>query len=307
MKIKPYKLEHGITQSLLTAFLNCKLRCKLILEGWQTPTPKESLFFGSLFHKLLEEHYTLESEYIVDLGDFLKTENKLYSSITSEIKEKSFAMAEALYEPYTDFWGMKDGQKDWIELEPVFEVLATIPRFSDRKKIPLRGRIDGVFRLKGKLWLLETKTKSQIDEYGLQTQLALDFQNLFYIMVAEELFGEGIAGVLYNVIRKPQLRQKKGEPLEKFAQRMKDDVESRPEHYFKRYEVKYTLRNIKEFRQELQPLLTDYCFWVENGFIPTQKNRTACVGRWNCEFLSACAQGSMAGYIQNRKLFTELE
>ncbi len=309
MKRKKYKIEDGVTQSLLTAFEACSLRCQWILEGWMSPNPKESLFFGSLFHKLLEDHYTLcGPDEILDLEEFLKKEDKLHSGIKTEVKEKCFAMAEALYEPYDEFWGEKDAGKEWVELEPVFGIRA-LPDLdiSEEGGILLRGRMDGVFRLKGKLWLLETKTKAQIDEFGMMDALAVDFQNIFYIAAAEEKFREKIAGVLYNVVRKPSLRQKNGEALVKFAQRMKEDVEARPEHYFKRYEVRYTRRAIEEFKQELQILLLEYADWVKDNFNSTRRNRTGCVGRWNCEFLPACAQGDMTGYVQTRKLFAELD
>lgn len=306
--MKKYNLDDGVTQSILTAWDACPVRAKMMLEGWMSPAPNEALFFGSMFHTLLEDHYTIcGPDEVIDLEQFFKSYKKKSSGIKGEILEKSFAMAEALYEPYCDFWDEDDNNKEWEALEPVFDI--SIPGYGTKAEdgsLRLRGRIDGIFKVKNKLWLLETKTKSQIQEASLMEQLNLDFQNLFYIHAAEKIFKKPISGVLYNVIRKPQLRQRAQEELWDFANRMKQDVESRPEFYFIRYEVSYPRRAIEEFNDELTSMLLDFIEWI-NYWTVTRKRRVSCTGKWNCEFLTACAQNSMAGYIQKRKLFSELD
>ncbi len=304
MPVKQYNLNDGVTQSILTAWDTCPVLAKNILEGWMSPTPNEALFFGSLFHNLLEDHYTkCKPDEIINLDNFLKEQQKKAKGIKGEIIEKSFAMAEALYEPYVQFWDKADSTKNWQALEPVFDVEGPLT------DLRLRGRIDGVFKTKtGDLWLLETKTKSRVDEAGLMEQLNLDFQNLFYINAAEIIFKQPIKGVLYNVIRKPQLRQKNGEDLSSFARRMEEDVVKRPEFYFIRYEISYTRRAVKEFKEELTCMLEEFIYWLSAlPRNPARKRRVSCTARWNCEFLSACSQNSMAGYIQKRKLFSELD
>ena len=102
------------------------------------------------------------------------------------------------------------------------------------------------------------------------------------------------------------LRQKQGESLKDFAGRMKEDVVQRPSWYFDhRYEILYSRTRIEEFAKELLAKLADFHSWVENK-IPTYRNEAACIKRWTCEFLPACAQRSMAGYIQDREIFSEL-
>lgn len=301
---KRYSLKDGVTQSLLTAWDSCPVLAKNILQGWMSPTPSEALFFGSLFHNLLEDHYNSEKMKI-DLGKFFDRQRKNAAGISSKITEKSYAMAEALYPSYCTYWNNDDIEKVWYELEPVFDI--HFPYAKELGGHRIRGRIDGVFELNDALWLLETKTKSRVDEGGLMEQLNLDFQILFYITAAEKIFEREIKGVLYNVVRKPQLKQKKNEQINEFAERMKDDVFSRPDFYFMRYEAAFTRRAIKEFKAELHSMLIDYAKWVKSDFANSRKRRVSCTSKWNCEFLSACAQNGFAGYIRKRKLFQELD
>lgn len=306
-----YNLERdGVTQSLLQNWLACRYRTDLILKGWQLPLTKDALWFGDLFHLLLEIHYTFlatEKSFTQSLlKGFFQTFEKNNQNIKQESIEKFFAMAEALYFPYVDHWEKDDKKKQWISLEPEFEV--------DFQGFKLRGKIDGIFKIKDKLWLLETKTKSQVDEKNMLEMLAIDFQNLFYIVAAELLYPkEKIVGVLYNIIRKPQLKftgsfRGKKESLQDFSLRMQEDIKKRPEHYFKRYEVKYTKQQLIIFKEELSSLLNEFQIWnnLPLTYYKRSRNRTSCIGRWNCEFLQACAQGNLAGYVQTRKLFPEL-
>ena len=68
-----------------------------------------------------------------------------------EIKEMAFAMAESVMPHYFNYWQEKDSEMDWVEVEQTFN----IPYSVQSNIVPLRGRIDGVVRINGKLWLFE--------------------------------------------------------------------------------------------------------------------------------------------------------
>lgn len=60
------------------------------------------------------------------------------------------------------------------------------------------GVIDAVVRVDGQLWLLEHKTCSQ---HWSDERLAMANQHVLYELVAEELYGEPVAGTMYNFLR----------------------------------------------------------------------------------------------------------
>ena len=293
-------LKHGISQSMLQAWLSCKKKVHLSLEGWQHELPKESLIFGSLYHDILEHHYNSiiqNKKPLENIDEFLsewKTEILKKETIDAQRLEFFQAMAKQLFSEYIKFW-KEDLKRNWIGLETKFDV-----KFND---IRLRGMRDGVFRNKKKeLWLLETKTKSQFSEDELTKALDFDFQNLYYITATEAETGEEVQGVLYNIIRKPQSKAreipvrdndgfkivldkkskeriylKTGKPRQQggdnfflktrpetpkeFGERISKDIEDRPEFYFVRYQITYSKRQKQLFKEELTKMLGDFEEW----------------------------------------------
>ncbi len=302
----PYEITDGITQSILNTFMTCRQQAKFYLDGWRTYDTSDAMRFGSLFHWLLQELYdavrTGEEVALGRVTDLLEKyetdQQQISSSITAIQKlELDLAMAEALILPYMDHYPEDFTQKRWEGVESEFA--------NDWNGFLLRGKMDGIYQVKKSYWLLETKTKSRIEEGTLSDALAFDFQNLFYLLNAEIMLGKPIKGVLYNIVRRPSLRQKQLETMGEFCARIKQDVLDKPEHYFKRFEIVYDKDTRKQFAQELKWKLRDFKAW-SRGEIPTYKNETACTAKWTCRYLSACASGRMAGYHQNGKLFEEL-
>jgi hypothetical protein len=300
----PYELPDGVTQSLLSSFLSCRKRCELILQGWQ-PLEKSKLFsYGELFHAVLEYYYK-ELRGKRQIGeDFLpRAIGTWYQKVTEpgaqfdieHIEETCYTVA-ALWPEYQQRWQKQDLEWAWLDCERIFDV-----QFSGLR---LRGKIDGLVRIGKSLWILETKTKSEISEDVLGMTLPFDFQNLFYITA---LKAEGVEciGAIYNIIRNPRLRRGKTETKDQFLERVIQDVRERPEHYFHRFEVPYDKETIKEFGKELAFKLAEFRDWV-NDILPTYKNQGSCVGRGYCPFLEACSSGKMYAYEQTRVLFEEL-
>jgi len=299
--------KDGITNSLLQTWLRCRMAAKFSLEGIRQDAFRDKLELGSLFHELLDKWYNLPKASQVP-----SKASELFDTTISAEKKKVFkrsgdlqkfegllASAYGMFINYVYYYHKQDKQKDWIELEGVFDV--------NWRGFKLRGKVDGLYRDKGgKLWLFETKTKSRISEDTMNSSLCFDPQNLFYITAKEEQLGEKISGVLYNIVRSPSLRLKKDETQEDFYSRIKEDIASRNDHYFMRYEVKYTEKQKKIFRDELINKLSDFSAW-NTGDLNTYKSECSCSRGWNCGYLELCATGSMAGYRNDGILFEELE
>ena len=303
-KVEPYKITDGVTQSLMSTFTSCRQRCRYVLDGWEFPRSKSALIFGSYFHWLIEHHLTAvqagkKLPSYQQLEEEWSKKNTPNDSDNPEMREQHMGMAFALWDNYCKTWKHSDQkQKEWVGQEENFD--------ENFEGFRIRGRRDGLFRRKGKLWLFETKTASRIDESTLEEKLGFDFQNLFYLIATEIETGEKLAGIEYNIIRKPQIRIKKTETTNEFNIRMQEDVASRPEFYFYRASVTITEKRKRIFKKELRDKLITFSRWL-SGEYPTYRNETACTGMWNCEFLSACSKLSLRGFMQTRKLFRELE
>jgi len=293
-----YSLADGVTQSLLSNFIQCRQQAEFFVTGWESALPKDSLAFGSLFHWLLESYYNsiIKGNPVMDFEVHYKEWFKTIGVLMSDQSKVELMAAKAagLFKGYVSKW-KEDLKRDWVSVESQFDV-----KFNGFR---LRGMRDGVFMVKGKPWLLETKTMAQIREDTLTDALSFDFQNLFYITASELTIKKPIVGVLYNIARTPSL--KPGDNLGDFASRIEADVLARPETYFIRYEITYSEAVKKRFATELVMKLKDFEHWMK-GESWTYRNEKACIGKWSCEFLSACASGNMSGYSHTREVFREL-
>jgi len=196
---------------------------------------------------------------------------------------------------------------EWLKLEQQFNVPFLLP---DGRTIRLRGKFDGSFRChRQKLWLFETKTKSRIDEEGLQDCLPLDIQVMLYLLAQQIIYGEQPEGVLYNVIRRPGQRRRVKEPLVEFFRRVADDVNDpkRTDHYFLRWEMAITRHEIEDWvGRTLVPMLTEVCDWFE-GKAPHYMNEEALITKYGRSPLyDAVLKGDFSRCFRRVVAFNEL-
>lgn len=302
--IPPYLITDGVTQSLLGDYIDCRQRAKNKINGWESGAPRDPLVFGSFFHWLTEVNYDLIRQDNGAVYDFKALAEKWMvdrgSKLNNQQKAEEFiAMAEALYNPYWEFW-KEDFKRDWVGVESKFDV-----NFHGYR---LRGMRDGLYRQKKKPWLLETKTASGIDEKTLDELLAFDWQCLYYLTGSQIELDESISGVLYNIVKKPGFKfyTKKNPTLPDWVKAVDESITAEPEKYFARFELTFSQKRRKNFERDLLIKLDEFNDWLD-GKIPTYKNEKACKKRWNCEYMKACANDSFAGYYQTAKLFSELD
>ena len=292
----PYQISDGVTQSLLSAWVSCRQYAFYMIRGWESGAPKRALQQGSMMHEALENWHGRG----IDRLPTRKWRTKaLKKGANADDIEDDIGIVASLLPGYIKRYTKKDRKKKFVEVEGLFDV--------EFESYRLRGRIDGVYELGGKLWILETKTTSKIEEAALKLYLNFDFQSLFYVTALQEMLGRPIAGVLYNLIRKPQIKQGK---LSKKAywDRVETDTETRPDFYYKRFETRFTRARIKAFQEELHMKLDLFANWIAAGDGRLMfKNEMACRAKWNCRYLQACGDGNMNGYKKTGKLFSELE
>ena len=122
------------------------------------------------------------------------------------------------------------------------------------------GKIDGLGVLNdGRLALVEHKTTSESVDSGSDywLRLRLNQQVMQYLCAAREL-GHDVQTIIYDVCRKPSIRQKQTETAEEFGARLAADTLARPEFYFARREVPVLDCDLEDFqiqRYELSKLI----------------------------------------------------
>lgn len=291
-----YSPKDGITQSLISNWLSCRMKARLYIDGWRQDSPRrDALDFGNLFHAKLEHYYSGSK---VDTVKAWRDKCKSEGPVNVEDMEVIECQFETLWPFYQKAHAKADAKLTWNgRLEELFDVSWNGHR--------LRGKIDGLPTVGRKLWTFETKTKAQIDEDSMMLALEMDLQNMYYITALQTKKQRPI-GVIYNVIRRPGLKYDIN-ALPAYQKKLTEAVQKEPDHYFKRYEVTYTDKQLVTFQKELLHALNEYTLWSA-GKIPTYKNTTACVGRGQCQYLKLCASAMEAsvGYNQDGELFKEL-
>lgn len=280
----------GVTQSSLESFMACREQFALgYLEGWASKSFSVPLEFGSIIHFCLEKlatGVTLNGNYLSRYPihivkevtkSYYDSRKKTLNHTDTNALEVTLANAEAIFPLYVAYWAEYDAKITYLQREKVFRVPHRFDRIEPAKQddkngfcysseIVLTGMRDGDYRNSvGELALFETKTKSSIDDVAIQDGLRADLQTCLYLLSLQKEYKEDPKEILYNIIRRPQLRQKKNEHIEAFKERVSADVKERPEWYFRRFEVTVVPGDLELFvKTTLDPVLRQLLQWWES-------------------------------------------
>lgn len=313
----------GITFSLLNQWKECRERSRLAtLEGWTERTSSLPLIFGTVLHEALATIYgqvqtgiryepPTQEEIRNELAHIERQwqdDNPLADAGAIQDLDLTLAICEALLPQYFAYWET-DFDLTWHQLEREFK-LPLVVTTHDGKKVStfLRGKIDGIFspRPNQPPTLFETKTKSRFDPEVLGSILPFELQVNIYLTALFRLYKVVPAGVRYNIIRRPQLRQKVTEPAEAFVRRIADDIRDRPEWYFCRLDMDVTPKDMNLAETEITGLIADFVSWTR-GCAPHYKNSHACEGKYGtCGMLAICGRGDTSALYQRKTVFREL-
>lgn len=281
----PMSKDGGITQSLLSRFLVCRERFRLlVIEGLKPIDDfNKNLEYGNMWH-ICEEGLAFGHTWEEVMKPLTKYALKLCKQypLKKEEIDKWYNVCKVQFPVYVTYWAMHPDvrKREPILQEYAFNVPYALP---SGRSVFLRGKFDSVDLINGGIWLQENKTKSEIDEVKIRRQLTFDLQTMFYLIAlrgVKDSLGlhqtATIKGVRYNVIRRPlsggkgTIKQHQptksnpaGESKEAFFARLRDDyIAAEPETYFARWEVPITDQDIKRFKMEfLDPILEQLCDW----------------------------------------------
>lgn len=234
MMVDPEKARaQGMAELHISDIKNHK-RCRR-LWNWTSPlrenlerkAPYMPFFTGSAFHKMIEMYYKAGQHPDTTLQEFLREElpkmnagdfstlqwQMLRDDVAKNVKLVREICAEYLYFANNYTGEFCDADLEYLALEVKYSV--PVPAPNEVIKGPaannppqhsvffyLAGKFDGLVRHKptNTLWLLEHKTCRSIPER--MALLSNDTQATAYAWAAQQVLGEPIAGILYNLVRK---------------------------------------------------------------------------------------------------------
>ena len=260
-------LKEGITPSCLALFLRCREQFHLhYVEGWRPKQIRDYKEFGVVFHNI-QEQYRKERptfEQITDVVNGYESRPK-WKHITTKVKnelELTFGQVEVVADGYYDYWWNEDASKDWLGQEVDIKITEHFDGIGD---VELRGRIDAVYRHQktGKLWILDTKTKSQIRTDLLLDMFSVDLQLSYYMYCLYHMMEEVPAGVILDCVRRPSMKLLQRETLPQHLDRLRADIQKRPEHYFVRLEAAFSKKEITSWRETLESYVREMWNWSQ--------------------------------------------
>ena len=335
-KTKSYSFDlkrDGMTQSAFVLWMVCKEQFRLkYMEGLTGRGVSIPLMFGSGMHYVYE---TLYGE--IQKGEGFDIEDPKRRRLLARAAERykrwhvrtqrppGKMTTENLEKEYTAFtlmdimWPMyvrriTSGIDKYLDLTERWKFLEVEHTFAVREGCILtRGMTDAIYRDKReRLWLLEHKNLSVIDEGYIMDTLSVNFQTMMYLNALTHLYPRGqIGGVMLNITRRPLLRQKKAETEEQFAVRISTDVADRPDWYFMRFECAVTPEDIMRWRMRtLMPLVRDFKAWynaIVDGKCDTHYvNHEALRGIYGRASMCNAILGNRTGYYVRSKVHPEL-
>jgi len=275
-----------LTYSGIKDILTCQRRYYWSREEGLRPIDVPApLTYGSLVHEFLDLY--------LDDYDPLDCYTTALDGAKSKFPTEGdvFCKATATCMAYGDRFG----------LGLPFEVLDTEVKWVvDMGAFDMHGRVDGVARKDGKLYILEHKTASKIDERyvdGIWRDLQVSIYGYIASEFLEQKYGEKIEGVIYNVLQKPTIRRL-GITKKRLAPEADDQFHARCMDWYEK-------QGDDAFHVEVVPLLShqredvlreviEYYFLYEfarsRNFWPRNTQNCNRIGL-KCPFLSLCDSG----------------
>ncbi len=296
--------QGGVTQSLISRFLSCPERFRLkYIEGWK---PQETFNlrteYGNYWHEA-EKAYSESLRDPTTTGHWKQVVEVALKSYAEKLLakyrlqqpeiDKWYQVARVQFPIYVDYWKKHQDKDRRVSL--LEEKIFSVPYILDSGRIVyLRGKWDGVSIFgTGKnagVYLLEYKTKGDLDMEALQRQLTFDNQTMMYLVALKYMsetppsylevnipcWTKGVVGVHYVVVRRPlsggrhsikrhqATTKKRAETHEEYYNRLAGLIESEPEYFFARWKVDMLPGDIERYRkQTLDPILERLCDWYE--------------------------------------------
>jgi hypothetical protein len=265
-----------LTYTNMAKFKSCPFKFKTsIIDGLRLISVSPQLRVGSAFHIYREAGLAAMEEYFKQFhpssqeeADNLEIQKTIVRSMVSIAPEDAEVEREV----------------EW--LNPLINPATGAPS----RTFVLGGKADGV--LDGSI-LIEEKTrgggigKSDIDKLSIDTQILNAIVNL------EASGGYSIKEVWYRYYRRPSIRQRQGESVPQYCERVVEDYKQRPEFYFHEERLMFPRNQLEAFRYDLWQV-AKAILWMRNYDL-WYRNTSYCAEWGGCQFLPLCRGDDIEG------------
>lgn len=278
------------TNSRLKMYQACPMKEKFRYRDCLVPISKGmALHIGSAVHKGIEE-WSIDAA-LASMDFEFPT-----SSAEAEAQDIARGTVQAMLTGY--FAQYEPFEKHDPEI--AFDIGARFPIKNGMRrsnKIKLWGKIDDIAEIDGQQWIVEYKTASQIDKSYFD-RLYVDSQITFYMMAAKRCDFNPV-GVLYRVLRKPQIRKRQGETVDAFIERMAQDYLARPEFYFFETKLYRSQEDIEQFEKDVWHEIKQSNANAEAGHF--FRHSHSCSNYGTCPYLPLCTGEAGAEMMYEHK------
>ena len=264
------------TASRLKAYHTCPMKEALRYREKLAPiSTRPALAFGTAIHKGIE---------LWDIDAGLAALQMPFPSSQEEADEQEIVKVtvEALLRGYMKVYAPFEDH----EPEKLFMLPIRTPGGRSSTSRVIAGKIDDISHEMNGDWIVEYKTASRIDATYFD-RLYVDTQITTYVDAAKRL-GYMPLGVIYRVLRKPQLKKSAKESLEQYLTRLEADISARPEFYFMEKRLYRSTADLDAFERQLYHEVRMASENARKGHI--YKHSTACSMYGRCEYLPLCME-----------------
>lgn len=310
-----YKKD-GITQSFIRAFRKCKYQTYLgYVKGLTPKKMSKGLLFGQIGHHILENYYqeikdtgvlSCRLEHYSDkfINDFCDKFPDMVSSQNPKDFEKMLAEVEGLTQGYLQnvFKTQENAIWEIVDVEKEFKVPYRGSLLRGKMDLIVKHRKKGTYYVKDHKFLF---ARADIDQIG--SMLRYDVQCNMYAYAAIQL-DIPIKGIIYNIVRKPGLRQKVNESLEEYMSRIYMDTVVQPNKYFFKVNGPILIADLMKWEKEfLQPTVDEIKAWEDNDFSPRQLNDDELLTKYGpSQFYKYIVEDATYDYTKKERVFPEL-
>ena len=211
-------------------------------------------------------------------------------------KEYTLSMVEGICEAYPKFYSQDFDEYTSFMTEQKL-TMPLVEGGKGRDPIRYKGYLDFLAQeAAGDWWVVDTKTTTSPNADYFR-KVHIDSQLTGYMWLAKELLGEFPKGVIYDVIKKPSIRLKKGENQRAFRDRVKKEytLYAEAKGYFVREEIIIGKRQLDRWFRNTQHIaeMIQTKRSIKTKVWPM--NTGNCQSGWgsSCQYLEICITGKV--------------
>lgn len=286
-------------------------------RGFRPAIKAEALATGIRWHELLEDYWQRGLVRVALVSD---------PDTHREAKLAAMMAGYAAHYP-------ADERPELIAVEQRFEIPLMDHQMQDIPGWTLLGYLDALVQIGDEIWIVESKTCGEDISPGADywKRLYLDPQISTYWIGARSL-GYDVAGILYDVARKPDLRPLTATPLSsrkytkatkdkpsalyanqretdetpaEYYARCLDAIQADPSRYFRREPVRRLVSQVEQHMHSMASFARQMSAAVADDFAP--QNPSSCNRFGQCQYWNVCCAGPTATPLDIPGEFTTRE